>query len=170
MSNGVQLVDVEGVSSTQVMKVPVGPFPDGGAPRVTANEPYDFLYICSGVLAFAFNSDNGEKIGQLTTHGPDEQAGVPIFLSDGTTPLSIISPITHELMTIRAKAITVSLAAIDNDNDDNGIWTVDSADILEPFTNTIEPQLEILIRVQGASGIVFRRVSYSAFFQASPIT
>jgi hypothetical protein len=170
MSNGVNLVTVDGVSSTQVMKVPVGPFPDGGAPRVITDEPYDFLYICSGLLAFAFNSDNGEKIGQLTTHGPNERAGVPIFLSDGTTPLSIVSPITHQLMTIRAKAITISLAAIDNDQDDNGIWTVDSADILSPSPNTSEPELEILIRIQGASGIVFRRVSYSAFFQTSPIT
>lgn len=92
------------------------------------------------------------------------------FLSDGTTPLRIVSPIMHQLMTIRAKAIKVSLAAIENDQDDNGIWTVDSADILNPSPNTSEPELEILIRVQGASGIVLRRVSYSAFFQTNPIT
>jgi hypothetical protein len=72
--------------------------------------------------------------------------------------------------TVLGRHQAASLAAIDNDGDDNGIWTVDAADILGPLPNVNQPELKIQIKLQGTSGIVFRRVSYTAFFLASPIT
>jgi hypothetical protein len=70
-------------------------------------------------------------------------------------------------MRIRGRAITASLAAIDNDQDDNGIWTVESASILDPSQGSDHPELQIEVKVQGAEGIVFRGVSYTAFLQVS---
>ena len=158
--------------STSVMAVPVGPAPNGGSPDVIPNIPYDFLYICTGLLAFEFHSNNGPQEGVLTFHGPNDIPGVPIMKANGIDPLILSSPRTRQPMTISASAITVSLAAIDNDQSDNGIWTVTSAKILPPVPGAIQPQpeLEIHVTVQGNDAILMQGVSYSAFLQASPIT
>ena len=46
----------------------VPPPPSKTLYRVTADSAYDLLYICTGLLKFHFNSNNGERTGVLTTY------------------------------------------------------------------------------------------------------
>ena len=129
--------------------------------------PTTSSYICTGLLKFHFNSNNGERTGVLTTYAVNQPPGVLIYKNAFDPPLGIRNPRTQQLMRIRGRAITASLAAIDNDQDDNGIWTVESASIRDPRPRSVHPELQIEVKVQGANGIVFRGVSYTAFLQVS---
>lgn len=164
--------------STFVMTVPVGQFPfqqgkipnQDRIPDPDPARPYDILYICTGLLVFELFSTNGPQTALLSLHPAGERPGIPIMTDDAKTPLELVSPNSGQPMMMLDAAISVSLARINNDTDDNGIWTVDEADVLLPLPGTNTPEMHIQLVVQGASGIRLERVSYTTFIQANTVT
>lgn len=166
-------VRITGVSSAAVMRVPVGPAPPLGEQLayVVVNEPYNYLYICTGILEFDWSPNNGWTTATLTAYGDQDPRRVPFYDASGDV-LSLRSPRTGQPYAIVSRALTVGLAAIGNPDDDNGGWRVDDSSILDPDDTDFQvaPQMEIHISVRGGDGIHFFRVNYAAFFQVNTIT
>ena len=166
-----QLVTLTEVSSASILQIPVGPPPSQGQAlsHVQDGGPCD-SYICTGILGFDFASNNGPLTGIITESefGPGEQGGIRIYSDFAHRKfLSIVDSLgRHKAIN---KGVTVSLAGINNDQDDNGIWTVETAVVDDVIPEAGDVRLKIIITVQGASGIRFQRLSYSAFLQVSAI-
>jgi hypothetical protein len=109
-------IHVEDKLQTSIMRVPVGPSPQGQNELsfVESGAPYDYLYICTGILGFDFRPNNGWIYGTLTEHGDQEPRSVPIYYSDGVTRLSIISPTTRRPYKIISQSVTASVAGFNN--------------------------------------------------------
>lgn len=135
------------------------------AGQPVTSPPYDSLYICTGFLDFNFNSDNGEIPGLLVNAFDND--GFPIINAQGVT-LSVVDSRSGQPRDILAQSAVASLTVLDNIDDDNGAWTVESAEIA--IREGGDVIIKIIVRVQGPNGIHLKGVNYTAFLQLSSVT
>jgi hypothetical protein len=141
--------------------------PTTQAGQPSAAPPYDSLYICTGFLEFDFHSNNGERRGLLVLDPLDED-GFPILNEQGV-PLNVKDiGRTERPRVALAKSAVASLTRVDNIDDDNGIWTVESAELAVREGGDVV--IKIIVRVRGADGIHLRGVNYIAFLYLSSVT
>jgi hypothetical protein len=124
--------------------------------RTPSGPVTDTLFICTGTAVFtaAGNDDRTDLVDTLEFLLPGED-GNPLDVGGGQ---------------IFDSVVTASLANLDNTGTDNGLWSIDSAEISlgEPDRGQSQVFVKAHIHVHGATGIHLNGMAYQVTLQVGP--